>query len=111
MSEEENRKLTLITLNNDLNMLQFELSILNSSIHHYTSKTYYEWDYGHKRAQLEEIRKRIPEIYEHMTEVKQTIRGLGGKIKMDNYDVYEDEYDEDECYEYYAYNPLTGVYE
>lgn len=111
MSEEENRKLILLRLNNDLNMLQFELNILNSMIHHYTSKTYYQWDYGHKREQLEEIRKRIPEIYEHMNEVKQTIRSLGGKIKKENYDVYEDEYDEDEYYEYCAYNPLTGEYE
>jgi DNA repair exonuclease SbcCD ATPase subunit len=111
MSEEENRQLTLIKLNNDLNMLEFELSILNSSIHHYASKKYYQWDCGHKREQLEEIRRRIPEIYEHMNEVKQTIRNLGGKIKKDNYDIYEDEYDEDEYYEYYTYNPATGEYE
>jgi hypothetical protein len=93
----------------DFHLLQFELDYLNWSLQHYTGKKYYNWDYGFKRQQLEEIRQRIPDVYEHIKEVKQSISSMGGKVPY----VYNSltEYDEDDNDDEYNYDDYCNEYE
>lgn len=100
-------KQQLIRLNNELDMLQFELDFLNHSLWYYTYKRQPNWQRDFRLYQLEQIRDRIPEVLSSIKEIKSEICSEKNKIYANrqytqNYedrynnvdlDVYDDEYD------------------
>ena len=100
-SDKENLRL----LNWDLSNLYYYLDILNKSQSHYNTKKWlYNWSYSFKVKQLDEIKEKIPEVYQHINEVKASIADIKARMnknKLNNSEEYYDSYNESHNRLYY----------
>ena len=77
-SDKENLRL----LNWDLSNLYYYIDVLKNSQHHYTTKKWlYNWTYSFRMQQLDEIKEKIPEVYQHINEVKASIAEIKKRMQ------------------------------
>jgi chromosome segregation ATPase len=102
-SDKENLRL----LNWDLSNLYYYIDFLKKSQDHYMNrKRLYNWTYSFRMQQLDEIKAKIPEVYQHINEVKTSIAEIKARMNKNKQpdshyerrynneynDLYNDEY-------------------